>query len=102
MFDALKEVMTSPSFIKMKKEASFKVKIQVMVYKAREKAKMSQQELARRVGTTQRIISNIESGLYCPGVFMFARIAEVLGMDVKIAKGSITNEDIKNARSRYK
>lgn len=40
--------------------------------------KLTQQQLAKRVGRTQPLIAQIETGAYTPGLAMLASIAKVL------------------------
>ena len=40
--------------------------------------KLTQQQLAERVGRTQSLIAQIETGTYTPGLAMLVRIAKVL------------------------
>lgn len=42
---------------------------------------MTQQELARAVGTTQKVISSIENGDTNPGSVLLVRIAKKLNFD---------------------
>lgn len=46
---------------------------------------MSQAEVARRAGTTQRIISGIEAGTYNPSLDLLVRIAAVFRLRLDIA-----------------
>lgn len=45
---------------------------------ARKKEKITQVELAQKVGTNKSYISRIEKGLIEPGIYTFNRIAEAL------------------------
>lgn len=53
---------------------------------ARKKAKMTQSELAKKVGTNKSYISKIENGLIEPGAGLFFRIIDALGLRVDIVK----------------
>lgn len=55
-----------------------------MVYRARSAARISQDELARRAGTSQAVISAIENAVQVPGGVMLARIASALGGTLRI------------------
>lgn len=57
-----------------------------MVMEARKQEKMSQTELAERVGTNKTYISRIEHGLIEPGIGMFCRIADALGLRVELVR----------------
>ena len=58
---------------------------QILV-EARKKAKMTQSELARKVGTNKSYISKIENGFIEPGVGLFLRIINALGLKFDIVK----------------
>lgn len=58
---------------------------QILV-EARKEMKMTQSELARRVGTNKSYISKIEHGLIEPGVGLFLRIIDALGLKFDIVK----------------
>lgn len=58
---------------------------QILV-EARKEAKMTQSELAKRVGTNKSYISKIEHGLIEPGVGLFLRIIDALGLKFDIVK----------------
>lgn len=53
---------------------------------ARKEAKMTQSELAKKVGTNKSYISKIENGLIEPGVGLFLRIIDALGLKFEIVK----------------
>lgn len=53
---------------------------------ARKEMKMTQSELAKRVGTNKSYISKIEHGLIEPGVGLFLRIIDALGLKFDIVK----------------
>ncbi len=57
-----------------------------MVMEARKHEKMSQSELAERVGTNKTYISRIERGVIEPGIGLFCRIADALGLRVELVK----------------
>ncbi len=51
---------------------------------ARKKEKITQSELAKRVGTNKSYISRIEKGLIEPGIFTFYRIIDALNLRIDI------------------
>lgn len=53
--------------------------VAALVYKSRAAAQISQEELARRAGTSQAVISAIENAVQVPGGIMLERIARALG-----------------------
>ncbi|HJC93127.1 MAG TPA: helix-turn-helix domain-containing protein [Candidatus Phocaeicola excrementigallinarum] len=57
-----------------------------MISDARKQKKMTQSELAQKVGTNKTYISRIEKGVVEPGVGLFFRIINALGLKVEIVK----------------
>lgn len=57
-----------------------------LLAEARKEAKMTQSELAKKVGTNKSYISKIENGLIEPGVGLFLRIINALGLEFDIVK----------------
>ena len=53
---------------------------------ARKEEKVTQEELANRIGTTKSYISKIENGTMTPSVSTFYRIIHALGLRVEISK----------------
>ena len=53
---------------------------------ARKEAKMTQSELAQRVGINKSYISKIDTGLVEPGAGLFLRIIDALGLRFDIVK----------------
>ncbi|HCC51117.1 MAG TPA: transcriptional regulator [Porphyromonadaceae bacterium] len=52
---------------------------------ARKNARLSQEELARRIGADKSYISRIEKGTVVPSVATFYRIINALGLSVNIS-----------------
>ncbi|MBM6657301.1 helix-turn-helix domain-containing protein [Bacteroides gallinaceum] len=57
-----------------------------IISEARKQEKMTQSELAERVGTNKTYISRIEKGVIEPGVGLFFRIIDALGLKIEIVK----------------
>lgn len=57
-----------------------------IIVDARKEMKITQSELAKRVGTNKSYISKIEHGLIEPGVGLFLRIIDALGLKFDIVK----------------
>ena len=53
---------------------------------ARKKEKMTQSELAEKIGTNKSYISRIEKGIVDPGISTFCRIIDALGLKIEIVK----------------
>jgi DNA-binding XRE family transcriptional regulator len=58
----------------------------MVLHQARKEAKMTQEELAKRTGTTKSYISRIENGSISPSVGVFYRFIDALGMRIEIIK----------------
>ena len=57
-----------------------------IISEARKQEKMTQSELAERVGTNKTYISRIEKGVIEPGVGLFFFIIDALGLKIEIVK----------------
>ena len=57
-----------------------------IILQARKQEKITQETLAKRVGTNKSYISKIENGTIEPGGGLFYRIIEALGLRVEIVK----------------
>ena len=57
-----------------------------IIHDARKEGKITQSELASRIGTNKAYISKIENGLIEPGVGLFFRIIDALGLRWEIDK----------------
>ena len=62
-----------------------------MILEARKNERMSQSELASKVGTNKTYISRIERGLVEPGIGLFCQIANALGMRIEMVKAFSVN-----------
>lgn len=80
----LKKEMKKPSFRKGYEEEKRKLSLGYQIFLAREKAGMTQGELAKQIGTRQSNISRLEQGNYNFTVEMLERIAEALDAKLKI------------------
>src|SRR5687767_8956500 len=63
-----KEWMKDPLFKKTYKDLEFEYEIALELIKARLHSKMTQREVAARVGTTQSVIARLESSRMIPGI----------------------------------
>ncbi len=57
-----------------------------VLLEARKEAKVTQSELAKRIGSTKSYISRIENGIMVPSVATFYRIMNALGLRIEIVK----------------
>jgi DNA-binding XRE family transcriptional regulator len=55
-----------------------------ILLEARQKARLTQQELAKRIGVDKSYISRIENGTTVPSVATFYRIINALGLSIEI------------------
>ena len=75
----------SPELRRLTEEARMNAAVAQLIYAAREKAGLSQVELAERIGTKQSVISRLEDADYeGHSLSMLHRIAMVLGQCVEI------------------
>src|SRR5947209_3297572 len=75
----------SPKMHRLMEEARTNAAVAQLIYAAREKAGLSQAELAERIGTKQSVISRLEDADYeGHSLSMLHRIATVLGQCVEI------------------
>ena len=63
---------------------------------------MTQSELAKKVGTDKTYISRIERSAIDPGVGMFFRIIEALGLRVDIVRPLICSKETKGGNPMYR
>lgn len=56
-----------------------------LLLQARKEAKVTQSELAQRVGITKSYVSKIENGIIEPGVGLFFRLINALGLRIDIS-----------------
>ncbi|MDD7598021.1 helix-turn-helix domain-containing protein [Prevotella sp. SGI.027] len=75
----------TPQRLQFENEAKAFYASQVLL-QARKEAKMTQTELAEKAGTTKSYISKIENGLIEPGVGLFFRLVNALGLRIDISK----------------
>ena len=57
-----------------------------IICSARKKEKMTQSELAEKIGTNKSYISRIENGTVDPSISTFCRIIDALGLKIDIVK----------------
>lgn len=76
--DVMAEARANNNFKKYSTEADIKIRIAEEVYRARTKKGLSQQELARMVGTTQKVVSNIENADVNVGTVLLYKISIAL------------------------
>ena len=81
----LEEQLRDPAFAERFKRAGEAWDVALQIAALREKAGLSQKELARKLGTSQQQISRLESPSYeGHSLSTLRRVAEVLNTDVRI------------------
>ena len=79
-----KDLLKDPEFAKEVKELEPEYEIIKQVIKARIEQNISQEELARKVGTKQSNISRLERGGYNPSLQFLKKVAYGLGKEPHI------------------
>jgi len=75
----------SPELARLTEEARVNAKVAQLIYDARQKAGLSQAELADRIGTKQGVISRLEDADYeGHSLSMLLRVATALGKQVSV------------------
>ena len=74
-----KKYMKDPEFRKEYEKADLEYSIIELLIRARTQAKMSQEELAKRMNTTQSAIARLEGGKVSPSIATLRRYAEATG-----------------------
>ena len=69
-------------------------KLAEVVYALRERAGLTQSELARRMGTTQSSVARIEGGGSLPGFEMLARLVHATGVPVHLMVPGLADIEI--------
>ncbi len=77
--DLKKRWMTEPDFRKEYAKADEEFSIIEALIRARTEAKLSQTQLARRIGTTQSAVARLEGGGVSPSLSTLRRYAEATG-----------------------
>ena len=85
MMDDLYGKVGTPERSEFRKEA-YAYCMGRIIHDARKSEKITQTELAERIGTDKSYISKVEKGIIEPGVGTFYRIIDALGLRVDIVK----------------
>ena len=78
------DLMKDPEFRREYEKLRPEFEIASQMIEARIKKKMSQQELARKVGTGQAVISRLEGMNAHPSLSLLSRVAQALGTKIQI------------------
>ena len=79
-----KRLMRNPEFRAEYEKADAEYRLIAAMVRARTKAKLSQAQLAERMGTTQSAVARLEGGGVSPSVATLQRYAEATGAKLKI------------------
>ena len=88
VLDKLYGKVGTPEREEFRKEA-YSYCVGQLISDARKQERMTQAELAEKVGTNKSYISRIEKGAIEPGVGLFFRIVDALGLKMEIVKPMI-------------
>lgn len=80
-----KEVMKDPEFVKAYEDLQPKMDIVKAIIDARIKQNLSQKELSKLTGINQSEISKLESGERNPSIKLLQRLADGMGLTLKIS-----------------
>ncbi|OGS45826.1 MAG: hypothetical protein A2539_05505 [Elusimicrobia bacterium RIFOXYD2_FULL_34_15] len=75
----IREELKNPEFKKEFDKEDFFVRVAVQIANERQKQHLTQKELAKKLHTTQQVISRIEQGNQNVTIGLIERIAEVFG-----------------------
>lgn len=79
-----KELMSNPKVKKAYEDLQPEFAIIQALIDARTKRKLSQEELAKRMGTGQAVISRLENANASPSLALMKRLANALGLRLEI------------------
>jgi predicted transcriptional regulator len=82
--DLKKKLMDNAEFRQEYEKADAEFRLIETLVRARTKAKLSQAELAKRIGTTQSAIARLEGGGVSPSLSTLRRYAEATGAKLEI------------------
>ena len=79
--DPIAEARKGEYFEKYLREAQDRIILGVEIYNMREYLSMTQEELARKASTTQKVVSRVENGDVNIGFALLRRIADILNFN---------------------
>lgn len=82
--DLKAKLMENDEFQKEYKQLKPRYEVVSQIIEARNKMKMTQAQLAKKIGTQKSNISRLESGNYNPSLDMLVKIANALEKEIKI------------------
>lgn len=84
LLDTLPELLRDPEFAEAYRDASEEFALAREIIRARADAGLSQQELARKMATTQSAVARLESGRHLPSMTTLKKLAEATGTHLSI------------------
>lgn len=87
--DPIAKARKHPKFQEYSQEARARIVLASEIYKARERQGLSQQELARKARTTQKVISKVENGQVSVGVDLLFKILKPLNLEMRVGGASV-------------
>lgn len=78
------KLLKDPEFRKLYEESQPEFEIAKAIIRARIERKMTQKELARRMNTTQSVISRVEQAGTSPSISFLKRVAKALNASLQI------------------
>jgi ribosome-binding protein aMBF1 (putative translation factor) len=82
--DAAKEWFKNPEFVEAYNALEEEFALAEALIKARAEARMTQEDVAKAMGTTQAVIARLESGRNMPSTRTLQRFAEATGTKLRI------------------
>jgi len=79
-----KELLKNPKFKRLYEESQPEYEIARAIIRARIKQKVTQKELAKRMDTTQSVISRVEQGNTSPSISLLKRLAAALNVTLQV------------------
>ena len=83
--DLHKKWSRDPEYQEAYKALGLEFELARSVIEARTRAGLTQEQLARRMGTTQSVIARLESGRVCPSTKTLEKLAQATGTRLKIS-----------------
>lgn len=83
--DAAKEWLQDPEIAKAYDDLAEEFALAAALIEARSRADMTQEEVAKAMGTTQAVVARLESGRTMPSTRTLQRFAEATGSKLRIS-----------------
>jgi len=80
--DAMAEAKKYKKFQELSEDVDSRLRLAVEIYKERERMCLSQQDLAKKINSTQKVISRVENGDVNVGLDLVNRISSALSFTV--------------------